>query len=375
SCIDMAGHRIERVNEQIKREISRILLGEVKDPRVGPVTVTRVRTAPDLTLARVFVQLLGSDEEREETERGLRAALPFIRTTLGQRLDLRRVPELRFEQDRSLEHALRIEELLAREISSSIPDDAELTPGELVERMALTDRSEAELMQALLATAMADSTTRFRDVSQLQRRLLALATDRPLPPVQEGARPDAQALTPETHRVYGRKILAHGRPVAWQFIDTWYIIGPFPNEGRRHLNTRFPPETHIDLDATHTGKDGRELRWGWQQSGDLPIRPPNEEEYGVWYAYTELRSDRARALWMALGSDDKATVWINDQPVWISSDRLKGWNIDEAFRKVYLEPGVNRILFRLENGWINAAFSLGFFCVPADLATDQRPER
>lgn len=108
----MAGHRIKRVNEQLKREISRILLGEVKDPRVGGVTVTAVSAAPDLTLARVFVQLMGDDEEREETMHGLRAATAFIRTTLGQRIDLRRVPELRFEVDRSLDHALRIERLL-----------------------------------------------------------------------------------------------------------------------------------------------------------------------------------------------------------------------------------------------------------------------
>lgn len=108
----MAGHRIQRVNEQLKREISRIVVGEVKDPRVGAVTVSRVSAAPDLTLARVFVQLLGTEEERAATLDGLEAATPFIRVTLGQRLRMKRVPELRFERDRSLEHAMRIEELL-----------------------------------------------------------------------------------------------------------------------------------------------------------------------------------------------------------------------------------------------------------------------
>lgn len=109
----MGRHRIKRVNEQLRREISRILVGEVKDPRVGAVTVTRVAAAPDLTFARVFVQLMGTDEERAESLRGLEAATAFIRTTLSQRLDMRRVPELRFERDRSLEHAMRIEALLA----------------------------------------------------------------------------------------------------------------------------------------------------------------------------------------------------------------------------------------------------------------------
>lgn len=114
----MASRRIERLNEQIKREITEILRYEVKDPRIGAVTVMDVRTTPDLSLARVYVTLMGGDEERAQMLEGLRAAAPFIRTELGSRLRIRRVPELRFELDRSLEHAQRIEELL-REIRPS----------------------------------------------------------------------------------------------------------------------------------------------------------------------------------------------------------------------------------------------------------------
>ncbi len=109
----MARHRIKRVNEQLRREISRLLVGEVRDPRVGSVTVTRVSAAPDLTLARVFVQLLGDEEERKTTMQGLEGATPFIRSALADRIEMRRVPELRFEIDESLEHALRIERLLS----------------------------------------------------------------------------------------------------------------------------------------------------------------------------------------------------------------------------------------------------------------------
>jgi ribosome-binding factor A len=109
----MARHRIKRVNEQLKREISRIVVGEVRDPRVGAVTVTRVVAAPDLTLARVFVHLIGDEEERASTMEGLEAATPFIRSALGGRVEMRRVPEIRFEIDASLEHALRIEKLLS----------------------------------------------------------------------------------------------------------------------------------------------------------------------------------------------------------------------------------------------------------------------
>lgn len=132
----MAGHRIERVNEQLRRELSHIVVGEVRDPRVGPLSVTRVVTAPDLTLARVFVQVTGDEDERRETLEGLRAATPFIRTALGQRLPLRRVPELRFERDRNLEHAQRIEELLRE----SAPADGARS----VEEEGAGERGDAE---------------------------------------------------------------------------------------------------------------------------------------------------------------------------------------------------------------------------------------
>ena len=108
----------------MKREISEILLGEVKDPRVGPVTVTAVSAAPDLTLARVFVHPLGSEEERKETMAGLRAAGPFVRAEIGRRLPLRRAPEVRFEVDETLEQAQRIERLLA-EVAPSDPEREE----------------------------------------------------------------------------------------------------------------------------------------------------------------------------------------------------------------------------------------------------------
>ena len=117
----MAGHRIKRINEQLKREISEILYGEVSDPRIGAVTVTAVVTAPDLTLARVRVLLQGSAEEQEESLEGLAAASSFIRAAIGRRVELRRVPELRFEQDRSMEHAMKIERILAE----VLPDEGQ----------------------------------------------------------------------------------------------------------------------------------------------------------------------------------------------------------------------------------------------------------
>ena len=107
----MANRRIERLNEQLRREISDILRRDVRDPRVGVPTVTRVDVTPDLWMARVFVRLVGDDLERQEALTGLDAAAPFVRRALGG-LRMRRVPEIRFEADKTFEHALRIEQLL-----------------------------------------------------------------------------------------------------------------------------------------------------------------------------------------------------------------------------------------------------------------------
>lgn len=108
----MAGRRSERLNEQFKREIADILRFEVKDPRVGSVLVTGARVSSDLSSAEIFVLLPADPEARKETLAGLKAAAPFVRTQLGHRLSVRKVPQLRFTGDSSLEYANRIEQLL-----------------------------------------------------------------------------------------------------------------------------------------------------------------------------------------------------------------------------------------------------------------------
>jgi len=120
--------RKERLNEQFRREISRILREEVRDPRVGLPTITEVAVTPDLWLARIYVRpdptQLGSPESEEELMKGLEDASPFVRRTLGQLLRIRRVPELRFLPDHTLEQALRIERIL-REVMPEGGDEGE----------------------------------------------------------------------------------------------------------------------------------------------------------------------------------------------------------------------------------------------------------
>ncbi len=97
-------HRIERVNSLIRQEISELLQHQVKDPRLGSfVTVTEVSISPDLRRARIFVSRIGSKEEKQETLNVLAAASGFFRNELAKRLKLRRIPELSFQWDDSIE--------------------------------------------------------------------------------------------------------------------------------------------------------------------------------------------------------------------------------------------------------------------------------
>ncbi|HYW09148.1 MAG TPA: 30S ribosome-binding factor RbfA [Longimicrobium sp.] len=104
--------RTDRINEQLREEISLLVRDGVRDPRVSLATITAVMTSPELDHAKVYFTALGTDEERKALLAGLRSAAPFIRRGLAQRLHMRRIPELHFEQDRVLEEAQRIEMLL-----------------------------------------------------------------------------------------------------------------------------------------------------------------------------------------------------------------------------------------------------------------------
>lgn len=116
--------RSNRVGEQIKKELGDILQRELKDPRIGFVTVTGVEVTGDLQQATIYISVMGSDEEREGSLRGLEKAKGFIRSEIGKRIRLRHTPELLFKQDESIQYGNRIEKLL-KEVkrSESTTDD------------------------------------------------------------------------------------------------------------------------------------------------------------------------------------------------------------------------------------------------------------
>ena len=116
----MANYRGGRINEEVRREVSNIIQNEIKDPRLtAMVSVTAVKVTKDLRYAKVFVSVLGNDEDREKTHQGLLSASSHIRSQLAKQLNLRNTPELTFVMDDSIEYGInmskRIDELKKEE--------------------------------------------------------------------------------------------------------------------------------------------------------------------------------------------------------------------------------------------------------------------
>lgn len=118
----MARIRASRVGEQIRQEFSQILQQEMKDPRIGFVTVTKVEMSRDLQVAKVYLSIFGSADEKEVSLTGIEKAKGFIRTELGRRIQLRHVPELQFVIDESLEYSEQINKLL-RDVQNERPTE------------------------------------------------------------------------------------------------------------------------------------------------------------------------------------------------------------------------------------------------------------
>lgn len=113
--------RTRRVGEQMQRLLALLIRDEVKDPRVGMVTVSAVHVTRDLSHAKVFVTLLGDESKREETLQVLRHAAGFLRSALARQMEMRTVPQLQFTYDDSIEEGTRLSAL----IDAAVASDAE----------------------------------------------------------------------------------------------------------------------------------------------------------------------------------------------------------------------------------------------------------
>jgi ribosome-binding factor A len=119
----VSGRRSERMGEEIREEVAKILAEGLKDPRIGFVTITRVDLTADLRNARVYFGVLGDPGQREKTLAGLRQAAGFVRRELGRRLRARHTPELEFKYDGGLDATDRVAKLLDETRAQPTSDD------------------------------------------------------------------------------------------------------------------------------------------------------------------------------------------------------------------------------------------------------------
>ena len=108
----MKNKRAIRVGELLKEEISHIILREMKDPRIGFVSITDVEVSGDLRHAKVFISVYGTDKEKEETLNGLQQAQGFVRKLVGERVKIHHTPEIIFRYDDSIENGVHISEII-----------------------------------------------------------------------------------------------------------------------------------------------------------------------------------------------------------------------------------------------------------------------
>ncbi len=168
----------------------------------------------------------------------------------------------------------------------------------------------------------------------------------------------------------GRMLTSASMRKGWLYIDTWYVIGPWPIDYKRKFDVIFPPEYQVDFDAVYT--DGKfkdkpdhadhAMRWQFVQSDEIRVQPPRVYSSAVYYAFTEIYSDETREMLLAAASDDRSKIWLNDQVVW--EDPVEsGWAMGEAYRRVTLRKGYNRLLMRIENGPAHCVWSV-LLCPP-----------
>lgn len=151
----------------------------------------------------------------------------------------------------------------------------------------------------------------------------------------------------------------------WIFIGDWYVLSRYDNEERANIEKVYPPESVLDLNAVYLSEDGQRVDWEYESYLPPMVAPYGWESWKIYYFYTELYFEEETEAWIAVGSDDRSDLWINDLPVWHSANRHKGWYPAEGFRKVVFGKGRNDVLLRLENGQQGLGFSL-FLNLPGD---------
>lgn len=168
----------------------------------------------------------------------------------------------------------------------------------------------------------------------------------------------------------GRRFRKDSKRQGWLFLDTWYVIGPWENNGELNYENAHPPEIAVDLDAEYfdgkpvvpNSSERHPLKWRFVQSDIMRITPPNEQNRSTYYAFTEVFFEESARMLVAIATDDAARMWVNDKLVWEDQGQ-SAWNLDEGFRVIDFKQGFNKILARIENSPTLCEFSV-LLCPP-----------
>ena len=114
--------RSQQVAEELRKIISRILIEDITDPRMGFITVTRIDLTDDLRFARVYYSVLGNDQQKEDTQEALQENLGFIRRMAVERINMKFAMEIKFEQDKSIEHSFKLDDILKKIKKTDVND-------------------------------------------------------------------------------------------------------------------------------------------------------------------------------------------------------------------------------------------------------------
>ncbi|MGQ3054362.1 MAG: hypothetical protein ACT6S0_21480 [Roseateles sp.] len=223
----------------------------------------------------------------------------------------------------------------------------------------------AEITDFIRAGEPAEQTTRPRSYAGQTAQLFDQGKGQ-IPPV------DATGLV----RGHGRMLGPGGEYANRVYLNSWYLIGPFPGRHGAGMfdNPPHPPETAVLLDAVYYGKDRRVLKWRYVTAQSYPLVPPDQAEDAVYYGYTEVSVDEACDLTAWIGADDDVQIYLNDRLVWKGGNvnkqsyfdavfnggpsYLRDYNRTEGQRVLHFNKGRNRLFFKLSNGPNDAFLSM-----------------
>lgn len=171
----------------------------------------------------------------------------------------------------------------------------------------------------------------------------------------------------------GRRFSESSLRKGWLYLDTWYVIGPWENNGIVDFSIKHPPESGIDFDARYydgkfaerPGHPSEILKWQFYQSDEVRCQPPAVYAAATYYAYTDVWFEEARDMLVAVASDDASSVWLNGHLIWQDAG-LSQWRLGEGYRKVRFNQGYNDVLIRIENGPKHCVWSV-VLCPPETL--------